>query len=121
MTPQQQEFLAELTGNYEYFARTDSPRIFAHRVGRALQHKDEATVIRTLNHCFPIILRRRFDKLDRILILRRWLIEYSLPMQPWQLPWFDRFHKSHGTLIKKHSNYCVVARSCELDILDFSG
>lgn len=114
MTPQQkQEFWAKLTGNYEYFARTDSPRTFTHRVGRALQHQDEATVIQTLNHCFPIILRRRFAKLDRILMLRRWLMEYELPIQPIRMIWFDRFHKSHGSLIKTITN--------QLDILDFSG
>jgi len=113
MTPQQQEFWAELTGNYEYFARTDSPRTFAHRMGRALQYKDEATVIRTLNHCFPIIMRRRFDKLDRILILRRWLMEYGLPIQPTRMIWFEQFHKSHGLLIRKHTK--------ELDYLDFFG
>ena len=113
MTPQQQEFWAELTGNYEYFARTDSPRTFAHRVGRALQHKDEATVIRTLNHCFPIIMRRRLAKLDRILMMKCWLTEYGLLVAPTRMIWFEQFHKSHGLLIKKHTN--------ELDYLDFSG
>jgi hypothetical protein len=113
MTPQQQEFWAELTNNYEYFARTDSPRTFAHRVGRALQGKDEDTTTQVLNHCFPIIMRRRFAKVDCILMLRRWLTEYSLPIAPARIIWFEQFHKSHGPLIKKHTK--------ELAYLDFSG
>jgi hypothetical protein len=113
MTPQQQEFWAGLTNNYEYFARTDSPRTFAHRLGRALQGKDEDTTTRALNYCFPIIMRRRLAKLDRILMLRCWLMEYGLPIQATCMIWFEQFHKSHGLLIRKHTK--------ELDYLDFSG
>jgi hypothetical protein len=113
MTPQQQEFWAGLTNNYEYFARLDSPRTFTHRLGQALQGKDEDTTTQVLNHCFPIIMRRRLAKLDRILMMKCWLTEYGLLVAPTRMIWFDQFHKSHGLLIKKHTN--------KWDHLDFSG
>lgn len=113
LTLQQHELWARLTNNYEYFARTDSPRTFAHRMGLALQGKDLYTIEHTLNHVFPIIMRRHFVKLDRILMLRRWLMDYNLPIYPTHMIWFDRFHRSHGSHIKKYTDY--------LDTLDFTG
>ena len=57
-----------------------------------------------INVVFPILMRRRFDKLQRIRILRELLVNYNLPVHPNQQKWFDRWHKTHGQATIDNAN-----------------
>ena len=61
-------------------------------------------VTRQSNIVVPIIMRRRFTKLERARILQIWLTEYCLPIMPRDATWFDRYHKTHGQTILHNTN-----------------
>jgi len=101
LTEEQRDLWAELTNDYSYLARKQSPENLAHTIGEKLQGKSQEIVNRVIDQCFGIVMRRRVSKIDRILIIRLWLTKYNLPMIPSQMSWFDVFHNTHGPLIIK--------------------
>ena len=115
LTPQQREFWAELSQNWEYFVQRESAEALAHRFGRALQGKNEEVVARVLNRHVPLIRRRRFSKQNMILIIKLWLTDYSLNLVPSQMIWYDWFHRTHGKLVMK------LGQTGELKQLEFGG
>lgn len=114
LTAEQKELWAALTNDFTYFARHDSPETLAHRIGRRLEGKGVDTVCQVLDECFGIVMRRRISKLDRIVILRVWLWKYQLPMIPSRMSWYDKFHKTHGPMVVKASNYKDSPETAEI-------
>lgn len=115
LTPQQREFWAELSQDWEYFVRRESAEALAHRFGRVLQGKNEDVVARVLNRHVPLIRRRRFSKRNIILIMKLWLTEYELHLNPGQMTWYDWFHRTHGKLVME------LGQTGELKQLEFGG
>jgi len=63
---------------------------------------DTTATVKIMNVIVPIIMRRRFTRIERVKIMVVWLTEYNLQISPRASPWFDRWHKTHGKTVRHH-------------------
>jgi hypothetical protein len=88
---------------YSELVQTGSPYAIAHTVGRYLQPLDADESTQTVNQYYPVVMARTdLTQEQTVAIMRTWLINYQVKIEPTHSPWFQDFYAQHGQYIMKN-------------------
>lgn len=87
---------------------TANPKFIAHHYGEELQtlskRKNKKAFHSRVDEVLLLLMNTVTDPIMVVAVVKCWLTEYQLPVEPASLKSFDRFHEQYGGIVLNYSN-----------------